>query len=63
MTVDQYIAALKTADWFYEYSDDYDTWRCGLDAIHQLRAAQRQLDPLGVIWNQHAPRDLRISPN
>jgi len=63
MTLDQYITALKNQDWFYEFSDDYEAWKTGLDAMHQLRTAQRLLDPQGLIWNEHAPKECRISRN
>lgn len=63
MTLDQYTAALKSQDWFYEYSDDYEAWKEGIDAMHKLRAAQRLLDPQGLIWNEHAPKECRIARN
>lgn len=62
MTLDEYVAALKSQDWSYEYSDDHRAWQAGRDAMHLLRETQRRIDPNGVVWNQHAPRDSRISP-
>lgn len=59
--LDAYIAALKSQDWLYEYSDDHRAWTAGKDAMHALRAAQRQLDPQGIVWNQYAPRDAQIA--
>jgi hypothetical protein len=63
MTLDQYTAALKSQDWFYEYSDDHRAWQAGKDAMEALRLAQRQLDPQALIWNEHAPKECRISRN
>lgn len=63
MTLAEYTAALQTCDWFYAYSDDHSVWQRGEEAMQQLRAAQRQLDPQGLIWNQHAPKECRISRN
>lgn len=63
MTLDQYTAALKAQDWFYEYADDHRAWQAGRAAMEQLRAAQRQLDPQGLIWNQHAPKECRVVRN
>jgi hypothetical protein len=63
MTLDQYIAQLKAHDWFYEYSDDHRVWQAGRDVIEQLRQAQRTLDPQGIIWNEHAPKEHGISRN
>ncbi len=63
MTFDQYITALKTCDWFYAYSDDHRAWKAGEQAMQALRLAQRQLDPQGLYWNEHAPKECRISRN
>lgn len=63
MTLDQYIAQLKAHDWFYQYSDDHRVWQAGRDVMEQLRAAQRLLDPQGLIWNEHAPKECRIARN
>lgn len=63
MTLDQYIAQLKAHDWFYEYSDDSRVWQAGRDVREQLRTAQRVLDPQGLIWNEHAPKECRIVRN
>ena len=63
MTLDQYIAQLKDHDWFYQYSEDHRVWQAGRDVMEQLRAAQRLLDPQGLIWNEHAPKECRIARN
>lgn len=60
MNLDQYRTALAAHDWWYEYSDHHATWERGNEARKALREAQRTLDPLGTIWNEHAPRDHQI---
>lgn len=62
MNLDEYTQALQKHDWYFEYSDDHNVWKKGNEAAKKLRAAQTQLDPLGTIWNQHAPRDCQIKP-
>ena len=61
MNEQQYRQALQTHDWFYQYSDDNRAYRAGKAQHEQLLMAQRQLDPLGSIWNEYAPRDCRIA--
>lgn len=60
MNLDEYTAALKKHDWYFEYSDDHSVWKRGNERHKQLLEAQRQLDPLGTVWNQFAPRDRKI---
>lgn len=62
MNTEEYTEALKAHDWYYEWSDDHRVWQKGTEAAKKLREAQARLDPLGTIWNAHAPADCRISP-
>lgn len=62
MTLDEYIQALKKHDWYFEWSDDHRMWQAGNAQLKALREAQRQLDPLGTVWNANCPQDCRISP-
>ena len=60
MNLDEYKQALASHDWHFEYSDSHQVWERGTAERIALREAQRQLDPLGNIWNEHAPSDFRI---
>lgn len=63
MTLKDYINALKRHDWHFEYSDHRATYERGRNERVALRQAQRELDPLGTLWNEYAPADYRIVPN
>lgn len=60
-TKEAYIQALRTADWWHEYSDDHAVWQQGRAELRALRAAQSRLDPGYQFWNTFAPEPLRIS--
>lgn len=60
-TVDQYTQALRTADWWHEFSDDQRVWQRGRAELLALRDAQQRLDPGHKIWNTFAPEPLRIT--
>jgi len=60
-TVDQYTQALRSADWWHEFSDDYSVWQRGRAELQALRDAQPRLDPSYQIWNTFAPEPLRIT--
>jgi hypothetical protein len=55
-TEQEYRAALKAHDWYYDYSDDYTAWCRGRDERDALRTARKQLDADGKIWNEYAPK-------
>lgn len=55
-----YIAALRSHDWAFEYSDDHRVWRAGKDSLEALREMHRQIDPDGMVWNQFAPEEWQI---
>jgi len=59
---ENYIKHLKSHDWYYDYSDDHSVWKRGVAARDRLRAMQKDLDPTGEIWNEHAPADYKMSP-
>jgi hypothetical protein len=52
-----YVKALRTHDWYFEFSDDHSVYEAGREARAQLQLAQREFDPDCAIWNQHAPAD------
>lgn len=57
MDTKEYINALQSHDWFYEFSDAYNTdrWTNGHKARTQLHRAALDLDPGYKIWDEHAP--------
>jgi len=57
---ENYIKLLKSHDWYYDYSDDHSVWRRGSEAYGRLRSMQKNLDPTGAIWNEHAPNDFKM---
>jgi hypothetical protein len=54
-----YVKALRTHDWYFEFSDDHSVYAAGREARAQLQLAQREFDPDCAIWNAHAPTDYR----
>jgi hypothetical protein len=60
MTLDEYTAALKRHDWFYEYSDDHKVWTRGREQARALNAARQEHDKGYEIWNQYAPKDCQV---
>lgn len=60
MTLEQYKQALLDHDWYFQYADDYKTYKAGQNALDALRAAQRKLDPQAYLWNEQAPSDYQI---
>lgn len=55
-SVEEYIRALKTFDWYYEYSDDSRVYYKGNKQMQVLRDAQRSYDPQRTIWAQYERR-------
>lgn len=65
MIIEQYKAALKAMDWYYDYSECGRTWKDGDAAYKQL--VQLHRDAVGVIgrreadylWVEAAPQGFR----
>lgn len=55
-SIEEYIRALKSFDWFYDFSDDHRVYKRGYERMSALRSAQRSLDPEGTIWKQYEKR-------
>lgn len=55
-----YIRLLQSHEFAYEFSDDHKVWMRGADERAQLRILQREVDPSGALWNQHAPAGYRL---
>lgn len=55
MTREEYIAALVSHDWYYEYSEDQSVWKRGNRERSALDWARADLDPGYVLWNEYAP--------
>lgn len=58
--VDQYVADLKAMDWTFEHSSDHGVWSRGRYELERLRRVQRELDPTGAIWREHAHPDYAV---
>lgn len=61
MNLDEYKNALSRHDWYHAYSDDYSVWKRGNDQQKAMREARLRLDPLGTLWNEHAPDQFKIA--
>lgn len=61
--VDNYVRDLKLMDWQFEHSDDHSVWKAGTRELARLRAEQRELDPDGALWRQHAHADYPVFPS
>ena len=46
-TLDDLTNALRGADWYYEYSDDYDRYRQGAASVHDATVIFRELKAQG----------------
>lgn len=57
---ENYVRHLKSHDWYYEYSDDHSVWKRGCTERDRLRLLQKDLDPTGDIWNEHAPENFKL---
>lgn len=55
--IEQYIAALKAHDWYYDYSDDHQAWLKGNDQRVALQQMYRAFEPdlAKDLWNHYAP--------
>lgn len=51
--MNQYIAKLKSMDWFYDYSDSYQVWNQGRIQILELYKMASRLDRNYVHWNYY----------
>ncbi len=58
-TEQEYRAALKAHDWYYDYSDDHSVWSAGRAQRDQLRQLRKSLDSDGKIWNEIAQADFK----
>lgn len=59
-TEQEYRAALKAHDWYYDYSDDYTAWCRGRDQRTALYTGRNRFDPDGAIWNEYAPKQYNV---
>lgn len=50
-----YVKALRTHDYWFEFSDDPQRYAQGRESLAQLRLARREVDPDGAIWASIAP--------
>jgi hypothetical protein len=55
MDKSEYVEALTTFDWYYQYSDDGDVWRYWQRMHDDIMKAQPKVDPGAVIYNQYCP--------
>lgn len=52
---EQYEHYLKNHDWYYEYSDDHESWRAGLRTAAYLIEARKHFDRDFALWGQYSP--------
>ena len=62
--------ALKSHDWFFDFSDDHSVWLRGRDEREFLRATAKQLVANGMdsievanLWNEFAPSRFGAEPS
>lgn len=53
----EYIEALKTMDWYYEFSDDFKVWESGKNKLIALRKEAERLDKNFIHWNYYCAND------
>jgi hypothetical protein len=58
----RYMRELRSFDWNYEYSDDWDRVKRTQTRLCELRQLQRRVDPNGEIWLQFMPKGCRHTP-
>lgn len=56
MSLQAYVAALRSQDWLCEFSDCSATRDRGARTLEALRVMQRELDPEGYLWASIAPK-------
>lgn len=55
-----YRLAMRQHDWSHEFSDEHRVWKAGRESLAKITEMQKDIDPDGEIWNQHAPVGYRI---
>lgn len=55
----EYIKALESHDWFYNYSDDHAAWMKGLSEKQNLRSLAMIYDHNFQIWDSIAPQQYK----
>ena len=68
---ENFINALKSHDWFFDFSDDHSVWTRGRDEKSSLVAMGKQLvnseemtsGQVANLWNEFAPERFRVSGN
>ena len=66
--LENFINALRSHDWFYNYSDDHSVWCRGRDerdslmatAKSMVRTFQANAEEVASLWNEHAPSRFRV---
>jgi len=57
----EYTELLKSADWYFEYSDDQKVWQSGVNQFQQLEKMAQEIDPKYTIWNEYAPDAFKVT--
>lgn len=57
--MEQLIKAMKSHDWFYDYSDDISVYRAGKASEQELYRLYVSLGSPKAIWNEHCPEQFR----
>ena len=66
-TLTNFINALESHDWFYDFADDHSVWSRGRDARKSLESMARNLVANGkdsaevaTLWNESAPERFQV---
>lgn len=61
-TLEEIETALRTHDWFYDYSDDHSVWTKGNDQRKRIADALRTLpiEQARELWDRWAPKGFRF---
>jgi hypothetical protein len=58
----RYMRELRSFDWSFDFSDDWNHVKRTQTRLCELRQLQRRVDPTGEIWLQFMPKDCRHTP-
>jgi len=60
MDMASYVGLLGSHDWFFQYSDDSQAYRKGVNSYSKLLGYRARLDPDWAIWNSKCPAEFLV---
>lgn len=60
-SISMYETALRSFDWYFEFSDDFRIWQAGSIKKRDLVRMQKLYDEHYVLWNAYAPKEFQIN--